>query len=361
MKIRMTLKQGYVFSALATIILVVILIGCGQSPPQKQVTGDPVPQIDIEDTDKIVSKKVFVVHSYHPEYEWVASIDRGIKSNFVARSDDLQFFYMDTLRQPSDASKKEKGAEALQAVKEWNPDLVIAVDDNAQAYFGKYLVGPENPILVFCGVNKAPKTYGYPATNVTGIHEIIPFNETMILARQLFPDLENTMILSEDSTTSDAAIEYIQEVNDTIKIAEIRKPETYAQWQESIYWANDNVQSIVIYRYHSFQDEQGNRIKSHDVIDWTMNASRLPIFSSLSFAIDDGVLGGVVESGIQQGQDASKMAIALLDGDSIENHPVRTASEYHSKINLTTARSMNLKISNELLSTIDVLVGDQNL
>jgi len=56
------------------------------------------------------------------------------------------------------------------------PDVLIAVDDNAQKYAAKYFVNHPRIKIVFSGINGSVQPYGYDtANNVTGILERNPF------------------------------------------------------------------------------------------------------------------------------------------------------------------------------------------
>jgi hypothetical protein len=90
-------------------------------------------------------KRVLVLHSYHPEMEWVRNINKGIKQGLLEeRFDDkknmiLENFFMDTKRKTKEAWKYEVAQMAMNKIKEWQPHLVIATDDNAQAYVDKFV------------------------------------------------------------------------------------------------------------------------------------------------------------------------------------------------------------------------------
>ena len=84
--------------------------------------------------------KVLVVHSYHHEYEWVAEISGGINEVLKDKNVELEYYYMDTKRKTDEAWKEESGRAALEKVTAWQPNVVIAVDDNAQLYFAKNLL-----------------------------------------------------------------------------------------------------------------------------------------------------------------------------------------------------------------------------
>lgn len=131
--------------------------------------------------------KVLVVHSYSKDYEWVNDISDGIKDIFDGKNTELKFHYMDTKRRTNEAWKEESGKITLKKVTDWQPDVVIAVDDNAQIYFAKNLVDKEKPMVVFCGVNADPSEYGYPAKNVTGILERPHFTATLKQFKRIMP------------------------------------------------------------------------------------------------------------------------------------------------------------------------------
>lgn len=117
--------------------------------------------------------KILYVDSYHESYPWSAGITRGIESVLSLRDDvELKIERMDTKRNPSEESKQAAALKIKQFIDSWQPELVIASDDNASKYLiVSYFKGSELP-FVFCGINWDASGYGFPAENVTGMIEV---------------------------------------------------------------------------------------------------------------------------------------------------------------------------------------------
>jgi hypothetical protein len=118
-------------------------------------------------------KKILYIDSYHAAYPWSAGITAGIQKIMSPRHDvELKIFRMDTKRNQSEEFKKAAALKAKALIESWQPDVVIASDDNAS----KYLIVPyyKDGTLpfVFCGVNWDAGVYGFPCRNVTGMVEV---------------------------------------------------------------------------------------------------------------------------------------------------------------------------------------------
>ncbi|MEJ2660274.1 MAG: hypothetical protein P8Z73_06080, partial [Desulfobacteraceae bacterium] len=59
-------------------------------------------------------------------------------------------------------------------IKEYNPDVVIASEDDASKYVVEPYFKNASIPFVFCGVNHSGDRYGYPYKNATGIIELDP-------------------------------------------------------------------------------------------------------------------------------------------------------------------------------------------
>ncbi len=66
-------------------------------------------------------------------------------------------------------------AEGLRTIAQFDPDVVIAVDDEAQEYVMRRFAGKARPKVVFAAIDHEPAEYGYVgAANVTGVAEGLP-------------------------------------------------------------------------------------------------------------------------------------------------------------------------------------------
>ena len=117
-------------------------------------------------------KKVMLVNSYHHGYDWSDGIARGVHRVLDAQGVVVQEIWMDTKRNASVSFKKQAALAAKKQIQQWQPDLIIAADDNASKYLiMPYFKNSKTPV-VFCGVNWDASVYGYPYKNATGMEEV---------------------------------------------------------------------------------------------------------------------------------------------------------------------------------------------
>ena len=83
------------------------------------------------------AKKCLFVSSYHQGYAWSDGVERGLRSVLEGEC-EIRQFDMDTKRRKSMPDKKQAALEAKALIGSWQPDVVIAADDNA----AKYLIQP---------------------------------------------------------------------------------------------------------------------------------------------------------------------------------------------------------------------------
>ena len=117
-------------------------------------------------------KKILFINSYHEGYEWSDGVTQGIKNTLKGSGVALKTMYMDTKRQRDKDKIKAIALEIKNEIEAFQPDIVIAADDNAAKYVIKpYYKNAKLP-FVFCGVNWDASPYGFPYNNVTGMEEI---------------------------------------------------------------------------------------------------------------------------------------------------------------------------------------------
>jgi len=295
----------------------------------------------------VAANKVLLVHSYHEGYSWVDSITAGVNRALEGSTVQLDVFYMDTKRKTSEEWKVQAGRAAAKKVAAFKPDVIITSDDNAQNYFAKQYVGKANPQIVFCGVNSEPSTYGFPSRNVTGILERPHVVESMTMLKALFKDLETVAVILDDSPTSDFTVNYMKTLTGKtpLTIVSFDQPHTFVQWKALIGKYQKTVDALAVFVYHTIKEKNGgDSILPKKVMDWTMANNRLPTIGFNDFAIKDGVLCGIIESGEEHGYLATQMALQLLKGKTAGDIPIRTAKKGSVMFNAITAEKFNIEI-----------------
>lgn len=307
--------------------------------------------------------KVLVIHSYHAGYDWVDGIDGEIKSIIGGEGTTLKFFYMDTKQKSNEAWKKESADLAMKEIESYSPDVIIAVDDNAQQFVVKDYIGKDGPQFVFAGVNAELDQYGFPAENVTGVLERTYAEQGMNLLLQILPDLKKVAYIADDSSTATLITPRSQEVNDSgrspLEIVAFHRPSLFNEWKELInkYNADNSVGALIIPLYHTVKDnENGDSIKPSDVMAWIVENSKKPVIGYWPFSTKDGALCAVVVDPKEHGKVAANMALQILGGKKAGDIPVVINKEGFVIINIKTASKLNIDVPFNLLQIADEVI-----
>lgn len=348
--------SGFLSIALILVLAMGLVGGCSNKLPQK---ANPTPEPSEKKSDKripVAGKKILLVHSYHPEYPWVASINEGVKATLAGTGVKLEIFYMDTKRKTDKAWMLKSGELAAKKLKEYAPDLVITSDDNAQEYFVKPLVGSKTP-FVFTGVDADPSKYGYPAANVTGIIERPHLQASLELARKLRP-VRRIAVLSCNDSTSVAALGFMKEESLDVDVVEWKLADDFNDWKDAVKRYNKTVDAIVVRSYQALKDPNtSERVKPSDVGAWTANNATVPTIAFHDFEIRDGIMIGVVKSGFEYGEKATSYGLRILGGASPNSLPIIRADKGIKMVNTKTAAHLGIELSPQLLKSMQTTAG----
>lgn len=359
---------NYTFVRITIIITVVwlscVISGCKKAAPKvdsTQLESGHSTERSESGSVKNEVPKILVVHSYYTDYEWVNAVNRGIRMVISPSMGELEFYYMDTKRRADEAWKQQKGREVLDLIEQWQPTVVITVDDNAQAYVGRFLVGKESPAVVFCGVNAEPEVYAYPASNVTGVLERLHFSQSVALLKEIMPSVQKIAVMSDDCVTSKGAFKHIRsQPSEGVDVVDMRLIKTFADWQSAVKHFSNTVDAIAVYTYHTLQGDGDDlqSVSGREVMNWTIEHSDIPVLGFLTFTIDDGSLCGVLESATEQGQLSAQLAKQILDGTAISELPVVIGTAGQKMVNLTSARKYQITIERDILKSVDLIIEE---
>jgi ABC-type uncharacterized transport system substrate-binding protein len=309
-------------------------------------------------------KRVLVLHSYHPEFVWVQDVNKGIvrgleEERFEAdKNIQLEYFYMDTKRKTDEKWKLEVAGKAKARIAAFKPDVVIAVDDNAQKYVVKDMANGDVP-FVFLGVNANPMDYGYlrsmeaPGGQVTGSIERERFEQSLALLRQLVPGAANLAILCDDGPTGKPIVERVTQQSPSlgINIVAAKQTGSFSEWQRFVREVQPQAEALLVILYHTLKDDAGKPVHENQVLNWTIDNSHLPDLGFWSWAVEGGLLCSEAISGFQQGHYAATVAAYVLLGQSPGEFPVDKPQRGEICINLARAKMLGIEIPYELART----------
>jgi len=288
------------------------------------------------EAQKEQSRKVLLLHSYHPNYLWTKLITNSVESELERYKDPLviDIEYMDTRHFSDQTHYENLYALYKNKLSRRKYELIITSDNDALLFMLKYRKEfcPDVPI-VFCGVGDFNDSMLAGQEGVTGVTEEPTFEPTIEIALKLHPLAKQVVVLDN------------------------RNAGKYRQREKQIEELGQKFSRRAKF-IHTFLDEAttegllkkigGLGTESIVILASTFTASgRLDPYRGTKHLIEEKcgapiyvlterwfdyapVMGGKLNCGYYQGQTAAELAMRILDGENPNNMPVLrgTADKY---------------------------------
>jgi hypothetical protein len=295
--------------------------------------------------------KILYVNSYHKGYQWSDDIEKGLLkalrlepfSEGGTANDqlDLRVIRMDTKRNPAETFIRQAALGVKAVISAWQPDVVVASDDNA----AKHLIVPyykdaATP-FVFCGLNWDAATYGFPYSNVTGMVEVSPILEAIEVLKT-FAKGDRLGYIGNDSMTNRKEIAYHQRILG-IQYTDGELVSDYAHWRSVYLRLQDSVDILLLQN-------------SENVAGW--DRKRAVAFINTHTRIPTGSLGdptvrfamlGMVKIAEEQGWWAGKTALRILAGTPPAKIPIVRNQRSRVFLNMRLAARLGIKFPMALI------------
>ena len=293
--------------------------------------------------------RILVLHSYATNFSWVRDIDAGVRRALAGKYCRVRWFCMDTKRNPGTAYGAWIGEEARDFIEQWDPDVVIAFDDNAQFYACRELVNDPATRIVYGGVNADPALYGYDqADNVCGVLERLPLAGLKEVLLEMFPHRQRILHLSDDSETSAYVHEEVSQFPwAPFHLVGSRLCHTWDAWQNAVRAAQVECDILLITHYHTIRVSatDDTRVSPEQVLRWTEQNSRVPSVGTFGFFVEDGGMMAIAVSGQEQGERAAALAVQLIEsGQRRITTPGEAADRFVPYLRPAQIRSFGLAI-----------------
>ncbi|MCI4624838.1 MAG: hypothetical protein L3V56_02650 [Candidatus Magnetoovum sp. WYHC-5] len=300
----------------------------------------------------ITKPRIMIIHSYHPEYAWTRDINIGLIRVLERHPNySIKWHYMDTQRHSGKEWFRKAGIMAREAVDQWEPHVLILLDDSASELVGKYYVNHPKINIVFAGLNGDYKPYGYhTANNVTGILEqkqLQALKETIQMVEivktfkaHTTDSASNAVNLSDISNIkmedkhNVPRIFYLSDPSESLKIFRIFmdtfdwKPfnyigsyeaNDYEDWKKAVLENADKTDYIIVANYRklpktSKKEDENKFASAKEVMEWTEKNSKMPVIGINVFNVEDGAMLSVGVSPYEQGEVSAQMAVDIIEG-----------------------------------------------
>jgi methyl-accepting chemotaxis protein len=267
-------------------------------------------------------KLVVVLNSYNQGYKWTDDIVNGIRTAMAPMQAQIefQFEYMDTKRIFDEEYVKRLYTIYQYKYSKRAPDLILSSDDDAFNFLVKYRdeLFPGSPV-VFCGVNYFTTEALKGQRGFTGVNEEADVRSTIELALKLHPDTRQIVIVNDMTTTGVKMHERIAKIivdfEPKVKFQFIEDA-TMQEVQAAVSKLPGN--SLVFYTLF-FRDKAGVFYAYDDSIKLVSEASSVPVYGTWDFSMGNGIVGGKLISGKDQGETAGQLGLRILRGEPVDS------------------------------------------
>lgn len=322
-----------------------------------------------------ISKKVLIVHSYEkahicgqPQHDGAIKALNEAKW-IVGKNLNLSVYHMDTKRKNNTPDLiKAQAKKVLSLVNKLKPDVILTLDDNAFRTVALPLAG-SNIKIVFCGMNGQPETYNKkkyfmatrkrPGSNITGVYEKLHIREAIQVLSNLLK-LKNVLILDDLSPTGKAiSIQVKLELdssNEKPLPCKIKKKtiKSWEQYKGVIRTINTSSGIDAFYLGTLLlKDRSGKTYTAKEIINYAIKYAKKPAIGLNYAFIKMGLYGGASVDFFEMGYQAGKKVAAILNGTSPGDLPIHDAQRVALVFNLKRAKTLGLKIPDDILLSAD--------
>ena len=281
--------------------------------------------------------RMLVLQSSDRESLTVTKMDEGIHrvldKNRQPMSVRWHYLGIDTL--PDEDHRLDAAQLGLRAIGQFDPDVVIAVDDEAQHYVMRRFAGRTRPKLVFAAIDQDPQAYGYVGVaNVTGVVETLPLaamGELLLQARQGLP--ARLAVLTDTSPTGAGQLKQVQAFNwAPHSLVAVHASNDFSAWQSAVKAMDGKADAVLVLSYNGLQTSptQTAVVAPTDIISWLERHSKpLPLGTGISYVAYGGGLS-VAPSARAMGEVASASALQWLKAKPGDTPPPITQSTHYS-------------------------------
>ena len=281
--------------------------------------------------------RILVLHSSQRTLATVGRVDEGIRQVLDKNRQPLtaHWHYLGIDRLPDQDLREDAAKIGLRAIQKFNPDVVIAVDDEAQEYVARRFAGQDRPKLVYTAVDRDPKEYGYVgAANVTGVSEKLPLatlRDVLQYVKQGQP--VNVAVLGDKGPTSKGQLEQVLAFNWGVhNIVSTQSLSDFPAWQAAITALEGKADVLLVLSHSNLPTGLGapNTVPTDEVVRWIEAHSKpLPVGTGIEFVESGGGLS-VAPSARSMGELAATDALNWLKGKSAEPKAIEAQDIRHS-------------------------------
>lgn len=296
--------------------------------------------------------RILVLHSSDRASTTVGKVDEGIRLVLDKNRQPIttHWHYLGIDNLPDEDHRQDAAKGGLRAIEQFNPDVVIAVDDEAQQHVVRRFAGSDRPKLVYTAIDHDPKEYGYVgAKNVTGVTERLP----LVTMRELLQYIKQGQpvriaVLGDTGPTSLGQQQQVQSFDwGPHSVVSTKMLADFPAWQTAVKALEGKADVVLVLSHGSLATAPQARttVPDVDVIRWVeAHAKPLPMGTDIEFVQHGGGLS-VAPSAKSMGEIAATDALSWLKGKSTELPPKASQDlRYSMAVRAAALQARNIKL-----------------
>lgn len=321
-----------------------------------------------------VQKKLLIVNSYEPGQVCGQPQEDGVLASLASHGFKeggnlkIERFFMDTRKTFTSSQQiKERGEQALARIREFQPDLVITLDDNAIETVMLPLVGTSIPV-VFSGMNQQPERYNQqkkfmesrmkPGANVTGVYEKLHIVKALDVMHSI-TGLRKAAVIVDDSSTGNAVVTQVKietAATPSLVSLEYHQVSTFEDFQKKILAINEDPEIGAIYPVaFTLKGSNNQTVTANEIVSWQLANLKKPEMAGNYFLCQLGMFGGAAIDYLGMGEEAGRKAAAILQGAAPGDIPIDDTTGQALVFNLERAKQLGITIPMDILTAADIL------
>jgi ABC-type uncharacterized transport system substrate-binding protein len=321
-------------------------------------------------------KRVYIAASYEKNHICGGPQEEGVIKGlnkmgwFEGMNLKIKRYYMDTKRKNTTAELMKKEANIIFGqLKEFKPDVLVVVDDNAFREVALPLADGKDLPVVFSGMNGQPESYNAtkrfmdnrkkPGGNITGVYEKIYIVRSMMVMQSAIPGLKGKKVVGiTDYSPTGNALTVQFEIELKTKPGnidwELKKVSDWQAYTSLIKKLNEDKKTGALYPVAlSLKVSDTITYTAPEIFKWTVENSRKPEMALNYFFAKIGLFGGAAVDFKAMGLLAGKKAGQILNGEKAGNLSIEDAPDYAIVFNLKRAKELGIDIPHPLLTAAD--------
>lgn len=294
-------------------------------------------------------KEILILNSYHSGFEWTDDQTEGILDTISSYEKDYNVSteYLDWKRYPSEEAMNYNYQLLKYKYDNLPLDVILCTDDVAFQFALQYRSEIfNNAPIVFSGVNSEgfhDISQGF--TNYTGVIERLEPDKLFQQAKLINPTLSKIYIIYENTesgkSTSQLCIRAAYNVDPSLEIISWNDKSSIEILDMVTHIDKNSM--VLISSYYT--DIYGITLNHEAFCKKLSDASPVPVYHLFDFSLGTGVIGGHVLSGNNQGIEAGKLALKILDGESASNIEVINQDISHDIFDYNALKKFDIPLS----------------